>query len=53
MERHIAALRLQTAYRKRQEKKDLQEMKDVFQPETKMKYQGHRNARTMVSTWSA
>ncbi|XP_041354673.1 DDB1- and CUL4-associated factor 6-like isoform X2 [Gigantopelta aegis] len=48
VERHIAALRLQTAYRKRQEKKELQEMKDVFQPEMKMKYQGHRNARTMI-----
>ncbi|XP_071114016.1 DDB1- and CUL4-associated factor 6-like [Haliotis cracherodii] len=47
-ERHFAALRLQTAYRKRQEEKEQQEMKHVFQPKTKIKFRGHRNARTMI-----
>ncbi|KAK6170174.1 hypothetical protein SNE40_018634 [Patella caerulea] len=47
-ERHIAAFKLQTAYRKRQEVREQQEMKDVYQPKTKRKYKGHRNARTMI-----
>ena len=50
LDRHTAALRLQAMCRKRQEKKEKEEMdlKNVYQPQFTAKFKGHRNARTMV-----
>lgn len=52
LERHITAIRLQEMYRKRQEEKEKEEMelRNIFQPNVKVKYRGHRNARTMVKS---
>lgn len=51
LERHITAIKLQELYRKRQEEKEKEEMemRNIYQPSFKMKFKGHRNARTMVS----
>ncbi|CAC5403845.1 DCAF6 [Mytilus coruscus] len=50
LERHITAIKLQELYRKRQEEKEKEEMemRNIYQPSFKMKFKGHRNARTMI-----
>ncbi|XP_062611161.1 DDB1- and CUL4-associated factor 6-like [Saccostrea cucullata] len=50
LERHITAIRLQELYKKRQEDRENEEieMKSIHQPLHKIKFKGHRNARTMI-----
>ena len=51
LERHITAIRLQELYKKRQEERENEEieMRSIHQPLHKIKFKGHRNARTMVT----
>lgn len=50
LERHITAIRLQELYKKRQEERENEEIetRSIHQPLHKIKFKGHRNARTMV-----
>ncbi|XP_061176585.1 DDB1- and CUL4-associated factor 6-like [Saccostrea echinata] len=50
LERHITAIRLQELYKKRQEERENEEieMRSIHQPLHKIKFKGHRNARTMI-----
>uniref|UniRef100_A0A8C5P6U1 DDB1 and CUL4 associated factor 6 n=1 Tax=Leptobrachium leishanense TaxID=445787 RepID=A0A8C5P6U1_9ANUR len=48
--RRSAAARIQELFRRRKERKELEEMdmQNVHQPSSKMVYKGHRNSRTMI-----
>lgn len=50
LERHITAIRLQELYKKRQEERENEEIetRSIHQPLHKIKFKGHRNARTMI-----
>ncbi|XP_012819671.1 DDB1- and CUL4-associated factor 6 isoform X3 [Xenopus tropicalis] len=48
--RRTAAARIQELFRRRKERKELEEMdmQNVHQPSSKIVYKGHRNSRTMI-----
>lgn len=49
----LAAQKIQEVYRKKREAKEKAKLMDVPQPRVLMKYSGHRNCRTMVSSSSS